>query len=111
MLEVAGDHAVEGRHVVVVVWMLHIFDAQCLRRERTSEALREPERSGGAHASTDAGERQESVVPAVRAVHPREPVRQDAAAQVAAEIALHPGRGTPQRMGSTSCASARKVSR
>jgi hypothetical protein len=49
-------------------------------------------------------------VPAVRAAHPREPVDQDAAPQIAAEIALHP-RWTPQPMGSASCASTRKVSR
>jgi hypothetical protein len=49
-------------------------------------------------------------VPAARASHPREPVSQDAAAEVAAKVPFHPSR-IPQPMGSASCASARKVSR
>jgi len=153
-LDVAGDHAVEGPHVVVIVRVertpkaLRVGDGSELRvanrgrRARTRVKKRGPERPeengehptrhlgrlvqegpkpigdgehplpGGKvgdhlvgqvgrhlrHASsvavgalppTLAGEGQESVVPTVRAAHPREPVGEDAEAQVAADFTLH----------------------
>jgi hypothetical protein len=46
--------------------------------------------AGGTDPPTLAGEGREPVMPTVRAPHPREAVGEDAAPQVAAEVALHP---------------------
>jgi hypothetical protein len=51
--------------------------------------------AGRADAATLAGEGQEPFMPAVRAPHPREPVSQDAAPQIASEVSLHPRRDPP----------------
>jgi hypothetical protein len=154
-LDVAGDHAIEGQHVVVVVGVYRAPEAlgkgdgselrvaNRSRRARTRVTKRGPEPpeedgehrtrhlgrlvqegpkplghgehplpdgkvwdhlvgqvgrhlrhaarvTGGADPPTLAGEGQEPVVPAISAAHPRESVGEDAAAQVAAEVALHP---------------------